>query len=140
MSRESDGILFSAVCGHCGQCWDDHENPYQYGWTDERMKEVERGFRSSLYYCSGFRVRRVDIPDIVTVCAKRLFLDEPQLARFWEHPGVRSKAYRLLKQNRRKWEDEDRKRSHSQSMHSDRLLLIGVNPKTGTSQIIDMGS
>ncbi len=138
MSRESDGILFSAVCGHCGECWDDHENPYQYGWTEDRMKECQPGFKKSLYDCPGFQVRKIDLPDIVLVSARRLFLGEPQLPVFWEYPGVKSASEHCLKQNQAGWNSAERK--HQWSMHSDCVLLIGVNPKTGTSVVIDYGS
>ncbi|TSC54796.1 MAG: hypothetical protein LiPW30_262 [Parcubacteria group bacterium LiPW_30] len=138
MSRESDGILFSAVCGHCGECWDDHENPYQYGWTEDMMKQRQPGFKKSLYDCPGFQVRKIDLPDIILVSARRLFFGEPQLPVFWKYPGIKSAAEHCLKQNQAKWDSAERKQRWS--MYSDCVVLIGVNPKTGTSVVVDCGS
>ncbi len=135
--RERKGILFHSGCATCGCCIDDHIEPERYGITDETAKMMGNG-RSSLFSCKGFKVRKSDFKHIVYVCARRLFFGERQANDFWEYPGVKEAAEKLLQEKQEEWTATEAE-ANKWCANYGSVMMIGL-AKNGGSVAFDIGT
>jgi len=135
--RERKGLLFHSPCATCGCCIDDHIEPDRYGITDEAAKLMGNG-RCSLFSCKGFKVRKSDLKHIVYVCARRLFFGERQAEDFWEHPGVKEAAQKLLEKKLAEWEETESKVNKWCANYGS-VMMIGLT-RDGRSLAFNIGT